>query len=64
MGNEIKDVIVSQFAEDDLNEIAEYYFSLSQNYVEKATIDFEKKYKTSLLSWTSSNTNFNTNYSI
>ena len=42
MGNEIKDVIVSQFAEDDLNEIAEYYFSLSQNYVEKAISEFEE----------------------
>jgi len=38
---EIKEVLVSQFAEDDLNEIAEYYFSLSQNYVEKIISEFE-----------------------
>ena len=32
---EIKEIIASQFAEDDLNEIADYYFSLSPDYVEK-----------------------------
>ena len=32
---DIKQVIVSRFAEDDLNEIVEYYFSLSPSYVEK-----------------------------
>ena len=42
MENEIKEVIVSQFAEDDLNEITEYYFSLSQNYVEKVISEFEE----------------------
>ncbi len=42
MKNEIKEVIVSRFAEDDLNEIIEYYFSLSQNYVEKLISEFEK----------------------
>ncbi len=42
MENEISEVIVSQFAEDDLNEIADYYFSLSQNYVEKIIIEFEE----------------------
>ena len=42
MKNEIKEVIVSRFAEDDLNEIIEYYFSLSQNYVEKLISGFEK----------------------
>ena len=42
MENEINEVIVSRFAEDDLNEIAEYYFSLSQNYVEKAISEFEE----------------------
>ena len=42
MENKIKEVIVSQFAEDDLNEIAEYYFSLSQNYVEKVISEFEE----------------------
>ena len=38
---EIKEVIVSQFAEDDLNEIVEYYFSLSPNYVENIVSEFE-----------------------
>ncbi|MBC6714407.1 type II toxin-antitoxin system RelE/ParE family toxin [Treponema sp. Marseille-Q3903] len=42
MKNEIRKVIVSRFAEDDLNEIIEYYFSLSQNYVEKLISEFEK----------------------
>ena len=39
---EIIEVIVSQFAEDDLNEIVEYYFLLSQNYVEKIISEFEE----------------------
>ena len=38
---EIKDVIVSQFAEDDLNEIVEYYFSLNPNYLENIVSEFE-----------------------
>lgn len=38
---EIKEVIVSQFAEDDLNEIVEYYFSLSPNYIENIVSEFE-----------------------
>ena len=38
---EIKDVIVSRFAEDDLNEIVGYYLSLSQNYVENIVSEFE-----------------------
>ena len=42
MENEFSEVIVSQFAEDDLNEIVEYYFSLSQNYVEKVLSEFEE----------------------
>ena len=42
MENEIYEVIVSLFAEDDLNEIIEYYFSLSQNYVEKIISEFEE----------------------
>ena len=42
MENEIDEVIVSQFAEDDLNEIVEYYFLLSQNYVEKIISEFEE----------------------
>ena len=42
MENEINEVIVSQFAEDDLNEIVEYYFLLSQNYVEKIIPEFEE----------------------
>ena len=41
MENEINEVIVSKFAEDDLNEIVEYYFLLSQNYVEKIISEFE-----------------------
>ena len=42
MENESNEVIVSQFAEDDLNEIVEYYFLLSQNYVEKIISEFEE----------------------
>ena len=38
----IKKVIVSRFAEDDLNEIVEYYFSISRNYIEKIISEFEK----------------------
>ncbi|WP_253722360.1 type II toxin-antitoxin system RelE/ParE family toxin [Treponema sp. OMZ 787] len=38
----IKEVIVSRFAEDDLNEIIDYYYSLSKNYIEKVISEFEK----------------------
>ncbi|WP_432960518.1 type II toxin-antitoxin system RelE/ParE family toxin [Treponema sp. OMZ 840] len=38
----IKEIIVSRFAEDDLNEIVEYYFSVSRNYIEKVISEFEK----------------------
>ena len=38
---EIKEVIVSQFADDDLSEIVEYYFSLNPNYVENIVSEFE-----------------------
>lgn len=38
----IKQVIVSQFAKDDLREIVSYYQSLSQNYVEKTISEFEE----------------------
>ena len=38
---EIKEVIISQFAEDDLNKIVEYYFSLNPNYVENIVSEFE-----------------------
>ena len=38
----IKEVVVSQFAEDDLNEIVEYYFSLNEGYVDKVISEFEK----------------------
>ena len=38
----IKDIIISQFAEDDLDEIAAYYVSLSPGYVEKVISDFEE----------------------
>ena len=39
----INEVIISQFAEDDLNEITDYYFTLSQNYVEKIISEFEER---------------------
>jgi len=39
--DETKNVIVSRFAEDDLNEIIEYYDSLSHSYVEKNVKLFE-----------------------
>ena len=42
MEKKINEVIVSQFAEDDLNEIVEYYFLLSQNYVGKIISEFEE----------------------
>ena len=42
MKDGINEVIVSRFAEDDLNEIVEYYFPLSQNYVEKVILEFEE----------------------
>ena len=42
MENEIKEVEVSPFAQDDLNEIIEYYSSLSQNYVESTILEFEE----------------------
>lgn len=38
---EIKQIIVSRFAKDDLNEIVEYYCSLSPSYVEKTVRQFE-----------------------
>ena len=39
----INEVIISQFAEDDLNEITDYYFTLSQNYAEKIISEFEER---------------------
>lgn len=39
---EIEEVIVSEFAEDDLNEITDYYFSLNQNYVSRIITKFEE----------------------
>ena len=42
MENEIKEVEVSPFAQDDLNEIIEYYSSVSQNYVESTILEFEE----------------------
>ena len=42
MESEIQEILLSQFAEDDLNEIVEYYFLLSQNYVEKIISEFEE----------------------
>ncbi len=37
----IKEVVVSKFAEDDLNGIVEHYFSFSRDYVEKIILEFE-----------------------
>ena len=42
MENEIKEVEVSPFAQDDLNEIIEYYSSYSQDYVETTISEFEE----------------------
>ena len=42
MENEINEVEVSPFAQDDLNEIIEYYSSYSQNYVETTISEFEE----------------------
>ena len=39
---EIEEIIVSDFAEEDLNEIADYYFSRSPDYVEKIISEFEE----------------------
>ncbi len=42
MENKIEEIRVTKFAEDDLDEIAEYYNSLSSSYVEKTISEFEK----------------------
>ena len=42
MENEIKVVEVSPFAQDDFNEIIEYYSSYSQDYVETTISEFEE----------------------
>ena len=42
MKNEINEVEVSPFAQDDLNEIIEYYFLYSQNYTETTISEFEE----------------------
>lgn len=42
MENEIKEVEVSPFAQDDFNEIIEYYSSYSQDYVETTISEFEE----------------------
>ena len=42
MENKIDEVRVTKFAEDDLDEIAEYYNLLSPSYVEKTISEFEK----------------------
>ena len=42
MENEIKEVEVSPFAQDDFNEIIEYYSSYSQDYVETIISEFEE----------------------
>ncbi|MBQ3655599.1 MAG: type II toxin-antitoxin system RelE/ParE family toxin [Bacteroidales bacterium] len=45
MKKKIKRIIVSRFADDDLNEIIEYYYSLSKNYVQKTIELFEHNIK-------------------
>ena len=39
---EIAEIIISEFAEEDLNEIIEYYFSRSHDYVERIISEFEE----------------------
>ena len=39
---EIEEIIVSEFAEEDLYEIADYYFSRSPDYVERIISEFEE----------------------
>jgi toxin ParE1/3/4 len=41
----IEEIIVSEFAEEDLNEIADYYFSRSPAYVERIISEFEENVK-------------------
>ena len=38
----IEEIIVSEFAEEDLNEIADYYFSRSPDYVGRIISEFEE----------------------
>lgn len=39
---EIKEVLVTEFAKNDLREILEYYQSLSQKFVEKVLSEFQE----------------------
>ena len=39
---EIKEIIISEFAESDLDEIASYHYSRSPNYVERIISEFEE----------------------
>ena len=39
---EIEEIIVSEFAEEDLNVIADYYFSRSPDYVGRIISEFEE----------------------
>ena len=39
---EIKEIIISEFAEADLDEIASYHYSRSPNYVERIISEFEE----------------------
>ena len=39
---EIKEIIISEFAEADLDEIAAYHYSRSPNYVERIISEFEE----------------------
>ena len=40
--DEIKEIIISEFAEADLDEVASYYYSRSPNYVERIISEFEE----------------------
>ena len=43
MKNEkIEEIIISEFAEEDLDEIADHYFSRSPDYVERIISQFEE----------------------
>ena len=39
---EIAEIIISEFAEEDLDEIASYHYSRSPNYVERIISEFEE----------------------
>ena len=43
---EIEEIIISEFAEEDLNEITDYYFSRSPDYVKRIISEFEENIMT------------------